>query len=138
MERFEVIRCDYHFDGDPDPLPGRLFVFLENRHLSNEIYAICLKATSKVDPYKNNPQRMKGVVLYQPGEVTCFNKSTIVEPGNLIPIPHRDLIRQNRLGKAAVIGALPDGFAALLIAAVQASVTLSPREKQRLLEILGD
>lgn len=137
FERFAVIRCDYRFAGDADSLPGRLFVFLDNVTLDKQALALCVKATSKVEPYRNNPRMMQGAVFYKGGVVPCFPKDTIIQPGNLFPIPHLELIRNNGQGKAAVVGVMPPAFMSELLKAVQDSVTMSPKEKKRILSLLG-
>ncbi len=134
---FSVIRCNYHFDGDPSPLPNRRFVCLCHKTLQARHFAICLKATSQLDSYRNNPQRMPGVVFYRAGLIPFFEKDTIVDPDNPFPIPHFDLIKQHLSGGLKILGALPEDFPEVLAKAVRASVTMSPREQRRILEILG-
>jgi len=137
IPRFSVIRCNYHFDGDPKPLIGRRFVCLEHRNLEKRAFAICLKATSQIEAYINNPRRMAGVVFYRAGAVPFFEKDTIIQPDNQFPIPHYDLIRQHASGDAKILGVLPGDFPSNLASAVRASVTITPREQRRILEILG-
>jgi hypothetical protein len=138
FERFAVIRCDYRFDGDPEALPGRLFVFLDNATLDKQALALCVKATSKVEAYLNNPKKMQGAVFYKGGVLPCFPKDTIIQPENLLPIPHLELIRNNAQGKAAVVGVMPPDFMSELLKAVHDSVTMSPKLKKRILSLLGD
>jgi hypothetical protein len=84
----------------------------------------------------NNATRLAGVVMYKAGELPFFEKDTVVQPDNQFPIPHFELIRQAVSHDAEVLGVLPSNFPEMLVNAVRASVTMSPREKQRILEML--
>jgi hypothetical protein len=138
IQPFSVLCCDYLFAGDPDPLIGRRFVCLEHRSLDGKEYAFCLKATSKVGAYTNNPGMMAGAVFYPAGTLQFFKKDTVIQPDNQFPIPHLDLIRQHRAEKVRILGSMPDSFPGDLIAAVEASRTMTPREQKRIIECLNN
>jgi hypothetical protein len=132
-----VFRCNYQFDGDPYALPNRRFVCLGHKDLENKSpFAICLKATSQLDAYKNNPRRLAGSVLYKAGVVPIFEKDTIIQPDNQFPIPHSNLLRQYAAGDFAVLGVLPANFIPALLDAIEQSFTMSANQKRRLHELL--
>jgi hypothetical protein len=135
---FSVIRCNYRFDGDPSILPDRRFVCLGHKRLDGSDFAICLKATSKLEAYKNNSPRMGGVVFYNAQEISFFEKDTIIQPDNQFPIPHSNLAKQFADKSLVVLGMMPSGFAESLVRAIEKSITMSPIKKRRLLEMLGE
>jgi hypothetical protein len=105
--------------------------------LSHEArHAICLKATSKLDAYKNRPDRMAGIIFVRAGTLSCFNQDTIIQPDNQVPIPHPTLATQHASGDFEILGAMHDGFPMDLAKAVRNSKTMSPREQKRILGIL--
>ena len=71
---FSVFRCNYRFDGDPDILPARRFVCLAHAKHERSDVVITLKATSKLDAYRNNPARMAGGAVYPTGAISFFRK----------------------------------------------------------------
>lgn len=75
--------------------------------------------------------------MYKAGVLPFFEKDTVIQPDNQFPIPHFELAKQAASRDFEVLGPMPSDFPALLAAAVRASVTMSPREKQRILEVLG-
>jgi hypothetical protein len=100
-------------------------------------HAFCLKATSQLEAYENRPDRLKGVIFVRAGTVACFNRDTIIQPDNQFAIPHPTLATQEASGEFEILGAMHDGFREDLAKAVRASITMSPREQQRILGILG-
>jgi len=82
------------------------FVILGHR----EGYAICIKATTKVEIYKNNPERLSGCVYYQAKEVTFFETETVIQPDNPFPIPHPYIADCEKNGKLQILGNLPKDF----------------------------
>ena len=127
---FSVIRVPYQFDGSPD-VQSKLFVVLG--HL--EGVAFCIKTTSKKSNYTDRRRRM-GVVCFEAGEVACFDLETYIEPDNQFPIKHYDILRAHQNGKLE-IHKLPTDFPDRLMAAIDASITISPREKSRLSKYLS-
>lgn len=127
-----MIRVRYKFEGD-DAAIAKLFVSLAhvNKH------AICLKATSQVQVYKNNPAKMAGAVFYPAGTVACFPTDTVIQPDNQVPISHSMIVAQRKAGVFAIAGTLPTTFRSQLITAVKASDTMEPREQKRLAIMLG-
>lgn len=129
---YAVIRCDYQFrpDGLPEP---KLFTCLG--HLDG--CAFCLKATSRVEPYVNNRERLAGVLYYEAGAVQCFDKPTVIEPSNQFPLLHTNLARQYASNRLSIAGQMPEDFPQQLARAVRASVTLDARQQGRILRVLG-
>lgn len=102
-----------------------------------ERYVICLKATSRLDAYKDRPEMMAGVVLVPAGTHHFFNRDTIIQPDNQIPIPYFTLTTQAANGEFEILGPMYDGFVDDLVNAATNSHTMPPRERERLLKILG-
>lgn len=125
IPKFSVIRIPYRFEGVKSE---KLFVVICHRGIN----AICIKATSKVEVYKNNPVMMKGCVHYQAGVLDCFPLETIVQPDNQIPIPHADILRCSMNGTLEVHPPLPN-FEVEFRRAINASDTLDDRRRERLL-----
>jgi hypothetical protein len=100
-------------------------------------HAICLKATSQVDAYKNNASKMAGVVHYHEGSPPCFPLETVVQPDNQVAIAHGDILGQQKLGTFKLEGPLPKDFPERLKKAVALSETMSPRHQKRFTEMLG-
>jgi len=135
--RFTVLRCKYHFDGDPDPLPDRHLIVLGHREEKRSPIAICLKATSQVKSYLNNPAKMAGAVFYRAGTIQFFQRDTVIQPDNPLLIPHSNLLTQHATGDLAVLGIMPAGFADDLIRAIEASTTIAKARKRNLLDLAG-
>jgi hypothetical protein len=131
---FAVFRCDYHFPGDPATTPERRFVCLGHRSLKDQIFVMSLKATSKLERYRNNPKLMQGVVFYSAGTIPCFEKDTAIQTEKIWPI---DYYRLKICSTAAVLGVMPKDFPEALRDAVQKSVILNRAEKQRIFDLLG-
>jgi hypothetical protein len=126
IPRFSAIRVPYKFDEDLIPL-SRLFVVLAHAHG----YAICIKTTTKVSLYKNNPSKMIGCIYFNAGEVPCFPEETIVQPDNQIPIEHSHILDSHIRGQVQV-HILPAEFPAKLREAVKKSETLTGRQRKRI------
>jgi len=134
IEPFSVIRLPYRFEGGH--LLEKMFVVLGHRRDGlGEAYAICLKATSQIAVYQNNPGKMRGCVYYAAGQTTCFAVDTVVQPDNQIPIKHSALADAHFDG-GLTRGTLPTEFAAQLRTAIANSITMSKAQKARLLELL--
>jgi hypothetical protein len=100
------------------------------------MYCVAIKATSKTAAYDNNPEKMQGAVCYEASE-SCFDVRTVVEPDNPLAISHQDIVRHNRGRAFAFIGSMPTDFHDRLVAAIHASVTMSPAWKTRMLAKIG-
>lgn len=85
----------------------------------------------------NNPEKLKGAVLYRAGAVSFFEKDTVIQPDTIYPIKYYDLRRQHLSGLVAILGMMPEGFPAELARAARESITMSRRDKQRIAELLG-
>lgn len=132
LERYCVVALPHRFAGD-DYDERKIFVVLCHRNH----HAICLKATSKVQIYKNNSDAMAGVVFYGAGQFKAFHLDTAVQPDNCVPIPHERLRESKENLNLDVFGALPDDFHGRLLKAIGNSLTLDDRQRKRLLDILG-
>jgi len=91
-----------------------------------------VKATSNLELYVNDAQRHAGTVHYRAGE-TVFRHATVIEPDNVFAVDHRKLQDPRR-----VVGQLPGDFHAKLVAAILASIMLSPERQVGLLRMVGD
>ena len=125
---FTVIKCPYQFEG---AMVRKRFVVITHRGG----YVICIKATSKMDRYASNDMA-NGVVIYKSGEIGCFTETTAIQPDNQFPISYRDLITHERNGDLEILGTLPHDFRPRLLKAMDNSITMSKRVKDRLLSIL--
>jgi hypothetical protein len=134
---FSVFRCNYRFDGDPDVLPARRFVCLAHAKHERSDVVITLKATSKLEAYRNNPARLAGVVVYPAGAIPFFEKDTLIQPDNPILHHHSNLAKQYAAGDLAILGMMPDGFVEELARAIKDSITMSAVRKRNLLAMLG-
>lgn len=134
LQRYTVI-CLVHQFGNSEHSLSKRFVVVGHR----DGYAICLKATSKVKVYLNNKESMAGCVFYEGGELPCFEKDTAIQPDNQIPISHAEIESAHRENCLDILDQLPRSFEKALIQATRNSVTISNRERKRLLSILeGD
>jgi hypothetical protein len=96
-------------------------------------HAICVKATSKIEVYINDPERMAGCILYRAGELSFFTRDTVIEPDNYFAVRHR-VLRDPR----CVLGRLPESFHARLVEAIGRSIMLSRRQKAEMLRMIGE
>lgn len=131
IPRHAVISLPFQFSGSAYRIL-KFFVVLGHR----KGHAICLKATSQVDIYLNNKDQMSGCVFYQAGKVKCFKNDTAIQPDNQIPISHGHLKAAQAKAELQIMGILPTDFEEKLRKAIQNSVTISGREKKRILEML--
>ncbi len=99
-------------------------------------HAICLKATSNVEVYKNNPEKLAGCIFYKGGETNAFPQETVVQPDNPAPISHAHLVAMHQKKALEVCGQLPSDFVSRLTAAIEESTTLNDQQKERLLTLL--
>jgi hypothetical protein len=80
--------------------------------------AICIKATSQIDIYKNNKELAAGVVSYDAGVLPFFPLATSIQPDNLHPIPHRHLIKCHAEGTFVELGNMPQDFQDRLVKSI--------------------
>jgi hypothetical protein len=131
---FSVIRIPYRFGNEP-PV-SKLFVVLGHKTDGLGVsYAIAIKATSNGALYAGDTSRRQGCVCYPPGALECFPLATFVEPDNQFPIKHTDISRADQAGQFEV-HCLPNDFEQRLCAAINASITMSRREKLRMAEFV--
>ncbi|MGA2601109.1 MAG: hypothetical protein ABSH09_29430, partial [Bryobacteraceae bacterium] len=121
-----VIRLPYLFDGAERAVKKRFVVLA---HIDG--HAICIKATSKTTIYETNCDMMAGCVYYRAGELDCFPESTAIQPDNQIPIRHYLITSAESRGELEV-WQLPHDFREKLIDAIENSITLNRRQKERL------
>ena len=121
-----VLRIPYHFEGDGDREEPKIFVVIA--HI--EAHAFCIKATSNADFYRTPDQRL-GCVAYAAGEISYFRKATFIQPENQHAIPHNYLKKVQSASRLQIFERLP-GIEARLLAAIEHSQRMSPREKRRL------
>ena len=131
IPQFSVISLPYAYQGDPQPQLKRFVVI---SHIQE--FAFCIKATSKVSLYINNPQMLAGCVLYRAGECDCFECDTAVQPDNQVPIRHADISSSHERGELQILGTMPEDFKERLRAAANNSFRIVPRERNRLLQFL--
>jgi hypothetical protein len=132
ISRFCVIRIPFKFSGQTFEERKR---FVALGHFNN--HAICLKATSKVAIYQNNPEKMAGCVYYGSGETALFERDTAIQPDNQIPIHHDQLENALIAGTLEIMGTLPLDFEAKLRVAIENSTTLDDRRRSRLIALLN-
>jgi len=131
IPRYAVIHLPFQFSGSAHRI-SKYFVVLGHR----EGHAICLKATAQVDIYLNNKDQMSGCVFYQSGKVKCFQNDTAIQPDNQIPISHDELKAAQAKAELEIMQTLPADFEEKLRKAIRDSVTISGREKKRILKML--
>jgi len=121
----------------PYQYPGKLAVpkrFVVVCHEAG--YAICLKATSQVALYASDPKMKGGIVFFTAGELTFFESDTAVQPDNLHPIAHTNIVRCLQSHTFEMLGMMPESFKARLSAAITTSITMKPARKKHLIERL--
>jgi hypothetical protein len=131
IPKYAVIILPFQFSGSAHRI-SKFFVVLSHQRG----HAICLKATSQVNIYLNNKEQMAGCVFYEAGKVKCFKNDTAIQPDNQIPISHDELKAAQVKGELEIMETLPADFEEKLRKAIQDSVTISGREKKRILQIL--
>jgi hypothetical protein len=94
---------------------------------------LCLKVTSRVTLYQNDPELMAGCVYYRGREVPCFTTDTAIQPDNPFLIAYRDVQRAEQ-----VLGLLPNDFHGRLVRAIRACIRLTPRQRRKLLERIDE
>jgi hypothetical protein len=127
LKSFDLIRLPYTYADERPEL--KRFVFI--RHEAG--YAICLKATSKVILYLNDPTLMAGVIFYQKNSLAMFELDTVIQPDNPHPLSHIEINRSIKQGTFEHLGAMPEDFRAALLNAINASKTMKPERKRNLL-----
>ena len=103
LEAYTVIRVPEAFREQDAPGPKRLVVIGHQ-----DRFAICIKATSKTQPYRNNPEMKESSVFYEVGQhPECFPEETAVQPDNQVPLNHAQLNEWYRRGVLEILGQLP-------------------------------
>ncbi len=131
IAKYSVIRLPHKFSGESEHQRKRFVVL---GHHSE--HAICIKATSKVEIYKNNKELMEGCVFYKAKEVSFFEQETVVQPDNQVAIPYRQLKECKQKGELEILGQLPEHFEADLIVAIEDSITLTEPKRKRLIQFI--
>jgi hypothetical protein len=130
IARFDAIRLPFQFSNSSQ-ITQKWFVVIAHENGN----AICVKATSKVERYKNNPYLMAGCAFFPVGEIPCFPKETALQPDNRFEIPHSLIEREHANGKVTIAATSVD-CRERLIASVTKSNQLNRRERQTILEWL--
>lgn len=120
-----VIRVRIRFDGDPEEQYKLLVVLFHDGG-----FAVCAKATSKVERYRDNPERVAGVAFIPANEVSCFTRETAIQVDNLFPVPHASL------HPSCIVGCVPAARQLEIVEAVRTSIVLPEGRKRRILRAL--
>lgn len=127
IPQFSVIRIPVKLQGFTE-----LKRFVVISHVCG--HAFCLKTTSQTEAFKNSPN---SVVIYEDGDCPLFQKKTVIDPRNQFPIPHSQLVENERDGEYENHGVMPPDFRERLVQAVQNSRVMESNKKKRLLSELG-
>jgi hypothetical protein len=92
-----------------------------------------MKATSQTMLYDNNKEMKAGVVYYKAGELSFFPMHTAIQPDNPHPIPYAHIVKCHANYSLKCLGQMPANFHDKLVAAVNASITLSEDRKHNIL-----
>ena len=130
IERYSVIRLPYNFSFGSRT---KLFVVLGHRQDTE----VCIKATSQVDAYLNNQEMRDGCVYYEAGETSHFTKDTAIQPDNQFPITHEHILACHHNRNFEDLGVLPRDFEEALKSAINNSITINKREKERVSKLLS-
>jgi hypothetical protein len=128
LAQFTVLRVPYQYSGQP--LLSKLFITLCNETLNGARYTLCFKATSQTTLYDNSKELMAGCVYYKGGEIAFFGSNTVIAPDNPHPISHGHLVECYINNSLTILGVMPQDFRGKLLAAIQASITLTLERKQ--------
>lgn len=126
---FTVVLCPYTFE---NATVRKIFIVLS--HANG--FAFCIKTTTNLDFYRNSPGVLAGCVWYRKGELPFFKEDTVIQPDNQFPIRHGALIEAERQKALEILGIMPADFKEKLIKAVNSSLRMDARKKERLLKIL--
>jgi hypothetical protein len=137
LTRYKVIRVYYQYSGQQPE--EKFFVVLDERYEFNgQLAVFCLKATSKVEKYKNNKNEMIGCVFYEADQITFFDLDTAIQPDNPLPFAYDRLEAFGKSGMYRVEGDMPPDFHEKLIEAIKKSDQLPRKKKAVLLAAIGE
>lgn len=125
IPKFTVIKLPYTFEG---VTRRKRFVVIGH----HEEHLIAIKPTSKMERCDADPRIAAGAVIYEKGTTACFDQRTAIEPDNQIPIPYSELTKHDKDGLLENLGVLPTDFRERLLKAIENSVTMEKRKKERL------
>ena len=123
---FTVILFPYRFE---NATISKIFVVL----CHERGYAFCIKTTANLAFYQNSPGLLSGCIPYKRGELGLFAEDTVIQPDNQFPISHASLIEASERGALRVLGTMPADFKEKLIRAINSSVLMDSRKKERIL-----
>lgn len=105
---FEIIWCEFRFDGDPQP-EKKYFIVVNN--LPDRRLVICFKPTSQTKSY-DDPIRLAGVVSYAASEIgPDFREPlTLIDPNYTYPLSYEWLRTQEANHSFRRMYAMPLGF----------------------------
>jgi hypothetical protein len=128
ISKYSVIQVPIKFDeGSAKALKLFVVVCHEQQCL------ICLKATTRVESYKNDKERLAGCVYYKAHE-TVFSYETVIQPENHFAIRYSDIRTHERNGEFRVLGRLPSDFEPKIILAIENSLTISRSLRKKLID----
>ncbi len=73
---------------------------------------------------------MPGTVQFTAQECPCFEKPTVIEPQNVVPIRYAVLVNHHQAGDFEHLGTLPPDFPAKLRVAIDHSKVVEPYKKK--------
>lgn len=133
--RYTVIRLEVPYPNQPSA--EKLFVALRHHKYKKDDCILCLKTTSKAAKYENDPDALKGCVLYDEGQIPFFPTKTVIEVSNPHRILHDFINERASNGKYRIEGKMPPDFHAKLVNAITHCDVYNENEKQLLLEAIG-
>lgn len=114
LQRFDVLKFPYEFEGDPDRVPK---IFVVARNVAEVEILRCFKPTSQTEYYDAEPLRLKGVVEFLPGQINCFTGRTLIPP-DTYDIGYAYIRACHRNGEFQYLDRLMDDFRERMNAAV--------------------
>jgi len=131
--KYSVVQVYFEFpEEDPD---FKIWVVLKHYGDGNRKACKCVKATSQFHWYGDDPDRLKGVVIYEANHI--FSKKTAIEPHTHRNIAHEHFDRYARKKQYQRLGVMPPDFHQRFIDAVANSEQLKPKEIRELLEAVA-
>jgi hypothetical protein len=133
--RYTVIHVWYEYPSQRGE--EKYFIVLRHDKTSAGFICRCIKATSRIARFENDPDLLKGVVLYEQRTIPFFTERTVVDPDSKLDIDHSHLKDQSRKNRFRVAGKMPEDFHERLVKAIKDSDQLAPKIKRELLGFVG-
>ena len=106
--RYTVIHVWYEYPSQRGE--EKYFIVLRHDKASAGFICRCIKATSRIARFENDPDLLKGVVLYEQRTIPFFTERTVVDPDSKLDIDHSHLKDQSRKNRFRVAGKMPEDF----------------------------